>query len=99
MMIKMLLKSLLVAGAQYAVAETLLRGDSAKRRLGHVLGGVILFIISGLLACFSVVFLLASFFFKLADMTGYVMPALVTGSIGLVIVVGLVFEGLRQMKK
>lgn len=98
-MIKMLLKSLLVAGAQYAVAETLLRGDSAKRRLGHVLGGVVLLIISGLLACFSAVFLLLSFFFKLADISAYVMPALVTGLIGLALVVVLLFEGWRQVKK
>lgn len=98
-MIKVLVKSLLMAAAQYAVAETLLRGDAAKRRLSHVVRAVVMFVSSGILACFSVIFLLISFFFKLADLSEYAMPALVTGLIGLALVAVLVLEGWRQVRK
>lgn len=96
---KALLRSLLFAGTQYAVAEAFLRGESAKRRLGSVLRGVILLVIAGILACFAGVFLLASLFFSLADMAEFIKPALITALVAAAIVIGLVWEGWRQLRK
>lgn len=94
-----LFKSLAIAAVQYGIAEALLRGDGAKRRIGQVLRGLALLLVAAVSSCLVFAFLLASLFFKLADQTALIMPSLVTGLVGAAIVVALVVEGWRQLRR
>lgn len=86
-----------MAAVQYGVAETLLRGDMAKRKIGRLVSGVVLLLLSGLLALVAFALLLASFFFKLADVPEFIMPALITGLVASAIVVALVWQAWQQL--
>lgn len=99
MVVTALVRSLVLAAVQYGVAEALLRGDSARRRIMQIVKGLLLLAAAALSSCLVLAFLLASLFFKLADQSAFIMPSLVTGLVGAVIVIVLVSEGWRQLRR
>ena len=95
----LLLRSLALAAVQYGVAEALLRGDGAKRRLGKIVRAAALLLVAAVAASLALAFLLASLFFQLADQAGFIMPSLVTGLVGVAVTVALVWEAARQLRR
>src|SRR3989344_1442318 len=94
-----LLRSLATAALQYGVAETLLRGAGARRRLGRAVSGVGFILVAVAITCVTLAFLLAGLFFRLAEQMELVMPALITGLVGAAMAVALISEGTRRLKK
>lgn len=89
----------MVAGAlvQYVLANALFAELKARQRLGRLVRGIVLFLGGGLLAGGVLIFVLLGIFFKLADMPELVWPSLVTGLIGLLVALLLIWEGWRSI--
>jgi len=88
-----------MAAVQYGVAEALLRGDGAKRRLGKIVRAVAFLLVAAVAASLALAFLLASLFFQLADQAEFIMPSLVTGLVGVAVTVALIWEAARQLRR
>lgn len=93
-----MLARLFTALAQYGIARLLLAEYGVRRRVITFMRGILLIIAGGLAAGVTVIFGLLALFFQLADLTDYVVPALVTGGIGLLVGVVLSIEGWRSLR-
>ncbi len=94
-----LLRSLASAALSYGVAETLLQGHGARARLGRMVSGAVLILSAAVVGCVALAFLLISLFFTLADQGQFIMPALVTALVAAAIVIVLLGEGIRRLRK
>jgi len=68
-------------------------------RVAQVARGVGLLVVGGLIGWLVVGFGLLALFFELADLSDFVWPAMVTSGVGLLVALGLIWEGWRQLVK
>lgn len=93
------LRNLVMAGAEYFMAEAFLRGEQMRRRAGSIVAGLTILFVAVSFAYLAVGFLLSALFFQLSGLNELTIPALVTGLIGVVVVLLLGFESWRLMRR
>ena len=84
---------------QYVVASALMVEKKARYKMSQVVRGVALLVAGVFISCLGVLFVLLALFFQLADVTMFVQPALITGGVGLLASLLLIFNGWRYIMR
>lgn len=94
-----LLRLLLSSAAYYAAAELLVRRGRAQHQVQRLLWSSLFVLVAAVLLAVGLVLLIATLFFKLAEVEALVVPALVAGGVSLLAALLLANEGVRRWRR